>query len=193
MEFSEQFTTFWRPVIFLMVIMTFVVWWIFCIISKPRFQKKAKAYAGRIILDLDENGGYCHKIVGFRKYSLDKYNTVSAILMPSMKPLETKILNLHLTATKNGPLCSARYFLGSVYSKDRHAHWTGADILKYMGEKGDILKIEEMENSSADSAERQFLVGNKRICYVFPQTKIMDKNGVTHIETATILFYENAE
>ena len=192
MEFSEQFSSFWLPILLLMVTITVFSWWLFCVISKSKFSKKATVYAGRVILDSDENGGYCHKIVGFQKYPLKQYNTASAVLIPNMHPLETRILNIRLTATKSGPMCSELYFLGSVYSEDRHGHWTGTDILNYMEQTSGILKIEEMKNSSADSAERRFLVGNERICYVFPQSKMMDKNGVTHIESATILFYENA-
>ncbi|MBE6666257.1 MAG: hypothetical protein E7603_08590 [Ruminococcaceae bacterium] len=192
MKFSEQITQFWLPIIFIMMLITAIVWWLFCMLSKPRFQKNEKVYVGRILLDEEENGEYCHKIVGFRKYALKKYNTAGAILMPNMNPLETEIQSIRFAATKNGLECNERYFISSVFSKEQHTHWSGKNILKYMEEKGGILKIEEMQNHQENSLPNRFLINNDRVCYVFPKEKFMDTAGVMHIKTATILFYENA-
>lgn len=190
MEFTEQITKFWIPIFFLMIVISALAWWLFCVFSKPRFSKKSSVYAGRIMLEKNENGDYFHQLVGFQRYPLKKYNTAGALLVPSMHPLEAQIQSVHFTATKNGPECNELYFVGSVFPMESERHWNCKEILNHVQKTNGALKIDELQHLSAASLKRQFLVRSERVCYVFPKKKTIDADGVTHIESATILFYD---
>ena len=63
-------------------------------------------------------------------------------------------------------------------------------LLVDKGMKKKDLKVNEFFNPSVGTAKNQvFSVPNEKRCYLFPSERTKDANGVSHIKSATILFY----
>ena len=177
------------PLILMIAAAILIAWWIFCIITKAKFPKGKTISVGAVFLRTQEDGSYYHEIVRFKKIPLDQENTLASVLKPTLTPIKTNFGSIRFSATKTGVKSEAPCFSASLISRN-----TGNVVSKTQVEEvlsnHPSLQIKEIVNYSSDSAKTKiFSSSNENICYVYPGEMVRDAHGVSHIRSATVLFY----
>ena len=181
-----QITMVWLPFLLLLAIVLFLIWWIFCIVTKPRFPKNRTIYAGKVYLAFDGSDTYYHTIFGFKKYPMKKYNTLKYILKPTRTPLEKTIMGIRFEAAKKGPKCYASFCNVDVSDLGTSA---SLDAIQIFAKKGS-LNVEEMIDDENAAMKGQVLISpGKDRGYMVTKAKSLDKNGYEHVAKGVILFY----
>ena len=172
----------------------FLIWWICCILFKPKFPEGASLYVGFIKYKGEEGNRY-HEISKMEEVMLEQYNTLAYRWKPTMKAMPIPMdKDLVISAGTGGMLlchCSI-YFSGRIKPKDptmgNIAHPDA--IGRYIQRNRTPLEVDTLEMMDAKRVKIITTINapNNRTFYVYPTT-IRKVDGSEAIGRGTFFAY----
>jgi len=103
-----------------------------------------------------------------------------------MTPLEKKLGGVKFKASHSGPQCETICYSTSLISGST-GQQVDADML--FGANAVTVFREVSASGGIEMKDTVFTLPDKNTCYIVPETKHVDKRGLTHLDMAIIIFY----
>ena len=177
------------PMLLWAAIIAFIIWWIYAVITKPRFADNGMIYYGSVIYD-DRQGE--HIITSWKRTSLKKHNSFGYIITPTKTP---KIISVG-----GGVKVSAGYS-GKISFKGKGKHYvdmivpsaageeinTPAELFRYFRNGNPSLPIRMLTMDNKVTSPTVSSTSNL-MCHILVKDT-SDEGGVERIEEATLFCY----
>lgn len=188
----------WAPLILEILLLTFLIWWIYCIVCQPLFIEGTAFYIGKLKF-VGSDGDRIHRISAFKAYPLAQYNRFWWRLVPwlyypkvklygnvTISPTRSAAVHCHFRAWRRGSI--EPYGDGDFAPQCEHP----ADIVTHIRKvSSKCFDIKELELDAKNIlAEQSFdRCEAKKYCIVPDAAGIQQVDGINTIAKGCVVAY----